>query len=180
MATDAGHSEFEGPDPAPVGTANAPVASARWLADEMLGRLARYLRFLGHDTAYVRGLKDAEVVDLARRESRVLLTRDRALAHRVPGALLLTSPQLKEQFRAVRRAFPEVTFEVRFDRCTLCNGTLEPTRPPGKGDEALRAAASSDARPTFDCTECGHRYWEGSHTARVRRDIAQWIAEDVP
>src|SRR5580658_184832 len=62
---------------------------ARWWADEMLGRLARYLRMVGLDTAYVPGLTDDEVVRRAGAEGRTLLTRDRQLARRVPGAFLV-------------------------------------------------------------------------------------------
>ncbi len=77
--------------------------SPRWMVDEMLGRLARSLRVLGHDTVYVTGLPDADIADRASRESRVLVTRDKALAARVPGSVLLTSGEWSEQIRAAAR-----------------------------------------------------------------------------
>ncbi|MCI4340419.1 MAG: DUF5615 family PIN-like protein [Thermoplasmata archaeon] len=153
------------------------MAESRWLADEMLGRLARYLRFLGHDTEYVRGATDAEISDRARSENRRLLTRDRLLAQAVPSAILLESPHLREQLRELRERAPETSFDIRFDRCTLCNGALRPSgpptgspRPPGPQD----GPADLD-RPTFVCERCGHRYWEGSHTAHIRRQLAEWL-----
>ena len=49
----------------------------RFAADAMLGRLARWLRVLGFDTAYDSAIADPELVRMAAIEERVLLTRDR-------------------------------------------------------------------------------------------------------
>jgi uncharacterized protein len=60
----------------------------RFLADRMLGTLTRYLRFMGYDTISANGLspgdsqEDTRLLDLAYRDHRILLTRDRELARR--------------------------------------------------------------------------------------------------
>lgn len=159
---------------------SAGAPSPRWLADEMVGRLGRYLRFLGHDTEYVRRLSDDEVAERARSEARVLLTRDRELAGRVPGALLLTSPDLAEQLRAVRRAFPAAGYEVRFVRCSVCNGELAPWTPPAAPDAwpaELPRERVEGGLEVFACRRCGHRFWEGSHTERIRALLREWLTE---
>ncbi len=79
---------------------------------------------LGQDTAYVRGLQDAEIIDLASREGRTILTRDRGLAGRVPGTLLLTSTAIADQVREVHAAAPGLAWSPGFVRCTECNGLL--------------------------------------------------------
>ncbi len=150
----------------------------RWLADEMLGRLARYLRFVGHDTEYARGLTDREIADWARRERRVLLTRDRDLAARVPGALLLQSPHLDEQLRAVRRAFPDFRYELTFDRCGECNGPLGRVEPPPDSDDAKEIPIDRvrAGLPLFRCSRCRQYYWEGTHTASIRQRLGTVFA----
>jgi uncharacterized protein with PIN domain len=50
-----------------------------FLADAMLGRLARWLRVLGVDTLYEPTLSDPELVSRAELDGRIVLTRDRAL-----------------------------------------------------------------------------------------------------
>ncbi len=154
------------------------MSEPRWIADEMVGRLARYLRFLGHDTEYARGLDDDEIARRAVAEGRRLLTRDRDLARRVPGAVLLTARDIQGQLRAVRAAAPSASFEVAFTRCTLCNALLAPWTPPASGPwprEVPRRGGGPDLL-VYACVACGHLYWEGSHTARVRREVAAWLA----
>ena len=52
----------------------------RFLCDEMLTGLARWLRIAGYDTAIaVRGRRDRDLVEQANSENRILLTRDRRL-----------------------------------------------------------------------------------------------------
>jgi len=158
------------------------VSSPRWLADEMVGRLARYLRFVGCDTAYVRGLSDDEVLERARAEDRTILTRDRQLASRAPRALLLESPDLADQWRAVHVAFPGLPNEVRFERCSECNGPLEPVSapPPVTREEGVPWDRVARGLPLFRCTECDHYYWEGSHTADIRARLARWAEGPAP
>ena len=143
----------------------------------MLGRLARYLRFLGHDAEYARDLDDGEILRRAATERRMLLTRDRALARRSPAALLLTSPAIDEQLRAIRRAFPDAPYWLAFDRCAECNGPL--VRRPTE----LRPSAARGGRPrpqhveqVWTCSVCGHEYWEGSHTSAIRARLDRVFA----
>ncbi len=159
-----------------------PVSLPRWLADEMVGRLARYLRFVGCDTEYVRGLSDDEILDRARAEERMILTRDRRLAARAERALLLESPNLADQWRAVRAAFPELPTEVRFERCTECNGRLEAVAaPPPEGQtEGVPWDRVARGLPLFRCASCEHYYWEGSHTADIRARLASWAERPSP
>jgi uncharacterized protein len=154
------------------------VESPRWVADEMLGRLARYLRFFGHDTVYVRGIGDGGVAALAHAQGRILITRDRELARRVDGSLWLTVTAIDDQLRAVRARFPNYPYALVFDRCTACNGRLQPL-PWDRRDEArpaVPAAVWTTELAVFACNECHHPYWEGSHTAGIRAHLARTFA----
>ena len=148
----------------------------RFLADEMVGRLARFLRFVGCDTVYARGWEDDEISARACAEDRILLTRDRELARRTPGSILLVSPSLSDQWAAVRAATPNLPHDVRFDRCTECNGPLE-LYPVAEGDphpEGVPWDRVAKGLPLYRCEECGHLYWEGSHTQHIREQIRAW------
>ncbi len=74
-------------DVAASGTAvkPSPGGSCKFLCDEMLWGLGRWLRAAGYATA-ARGLADGELLRRAGAEGRVLLTLDRALEARAgPG-----------------------------------------------------------------------------------------------
>ena len=65
----------------------------RFLCDQMLERLGRYLRAAGYDTAIVEpGTSDDVTVRQTEEQDRILLTCDRELAGRAGGrAVLLLS-----------------------------------------------------------------------------------------
>jgi uncharacterized protein len=149
------------------------VDEPRWLVDEMLGRLARYLRFLGYDTEYVRGDTDEAIALRARTEGRRLITRDRHLSSRSPGAVLLTHTDLAAQMRELVEKVPSLRREVRFDRCSLCNGPLVPIQGSLPGSRTPNPSVAM-----FQCSACGHRYWEGSHTRSVRARLSIWLPSE--
>ncbi|MCI4329040.1 MAG: Mut7-C RNAse domain-containing protein [Thermoplasmata archaeon] len=163
---------------------NVPVAALltdpQWLADEMVGRLARYLRMLGQDTEYVRGARADEIVRRSRDEGRVLLTRNHALAARVTASVLLEGSEIGVQLQELHRAYPLLGFEVQMTRCTLCNGRLLPWSPSADSawPEGLPRARVEAGLSVFGCSVCHHLYWEGSHTARLRHDLANWFRSD--
>jgi uncharacterized protein with PIN domain len=148
----------------------------------MLGRLARYLRLLGCDTTYAQGWTDAEIVRRAGLEDRVVLTRDRELSQRAARALLLTSSRIDQQVRATRAAFPDLPSDVQFDRCTVCNGRLYPYQPtePSPPDSGIPWERVAAGLALYRCTDCGHVYWEGTHTADVRRRLREWADGATP
>ena len=52
----------------------------RFVADAMLGSLARKLRVFGFDASYYRSGDDRGLLEIAKKEGRVILTSDRGLA----------------------------------------------------------------------------------------------------
>ena len=76
--------------------------------DKMLGRLARWLRILGHDVAYGPHLSGRTLVDRARRERRLLLTRDTRLLRDpdLPPYVFVASDHFRQQLRQVADAVP--------------------------------------------------------------------------
>lgn len=135
----------------------------------MLGRLCRWLRFLGYDCLYPEVMDDGDLLRLGEEEGRLILTRDKGLAARGNSTrvLLIRSDRLEVQLA-------QVVLELGLDdrmaltRCGVCNGIL--------GDAGGEAAlAPPDVRekgkPVRRCPGCGRVYWWGSHTDRIRAAI---------
>lgn len=158
-----------------------PVSSStprRFIADAMLGRLARWLRALGHDVIYDEALDDPDLARLARDERRLLLTRDRRLCQdrgSPDWCVLLTGNSPGAQLREVDRRVGLFTTGWRsrlFSRCILCNSPLAQV-PFGDVAGELPPEVRADPRVRSAgfrrCPGCGGVYWEGSHTRRMRR-----------
>jgi len=140
----------------------------------MLGTLARWLRALGYDTLYFGQVDDRDLRQVAIREDRVLVTRDRRLALLAgPRACLITAEALDEQLAEAVAALGLATDEERWlSRCLDCNTPLTPrTREEVRGRVPERVLTT---REVFsDCPGCGKVYWPGSHAdamlERLRR-----------
>src|SRR5208283_3454313 len=86
-----------------------------FVADVMLGRLAKWLRILGFDTLYFRAIDDNELIKIACRQERVLLTRNTGIARRrqVQTLLLIHSNDTFEQLNEVISALKQTESESR-------------------------------------------------------------------
>jgi protein-L-isoaspartate(D-aspartate) O-methyltransferase len=156
----------------------SPTASIRFLADSMVGKLARWLRLLGHDVRYERCLEDGELVAAAVEEGRVVLTRDRKLVERraCRRYVLLQSDEPQEQLLELIRAVDLPLDEALWmQRCLECNGLLE---------KVNRAAVRGEVPPYVyahherfaRCKECGHTYWRGTHVKGMLARIQETVA----
>ncbi len=155
--------------------------SLRLLADSMLGRLAKWLRFLGYDTAYERDAADHELARRARAEGRVLLTRDHDLAvRRGLDILLIESEQFEEQVEEVQAALGGPPAPA-FSRCSICNVVLEDASPSEIADR-VPPYVLEHQKEFRCCPACGRVYWSGSHVQAMNHLLEQFDAagDDVP
>jgi len=149
--------------------------SLRLLADCMLGRLAKWLRLLGYDTAYENDASDHALARRARSEGRVLLTRDRDLAaRRGLETVFVRSEQLEQQVEEIRETLGPPP-APSLSRCSVCNGTLDEV----SGEEIAGIVPPYVLRTQSDfrrCTECERVYWPGSHVDRMSQEIERFGA----
>ena len=131
------------------------------LCDHMLGSLARWLRFMGYDTAYPEPGPDRALVERVRLENRILLTRDKELAGRVAGAIQIHSDNLEEQIREVATALP-LRLVDPLSRCSLCNELLVPA-PLEEVNDLVPEGVRSRHQLFWRCPSCRRVYWQGTH-----------------
>ena len=145
----------------------------RFVADAMLGSLARKMRALGFDTLYYSNGDDSGIMRIAVAEGRVVLTADRSLAERTrtgrASVLLISgrsdSRRLASLLVAARSS--GVSLARGGPLCSLCGGNLQRMR---RADVAGHVPLSVERRHRlfFECVECGQYYWKGSHWKKLR------------
>jgi len=150
------------------------VMGPKFVADSMLGKLARWLRMSGYDVAYSKDLEDEALMDIAA-EGRVLLTSDRELyrqaVRRGLEAELIESSDFLERLGQVReRRNLTIRDSPAYSRCPVCNGELEATEKvevrgsvPGGVFEANEEF--------WRCRECKKVYWRGSHWEKIKEVV---------
>lgn len=148
-----------------------PTQTRGFVLDVHLGALARRMRLLGVDTAYRNDADDDELVDEAKAEHRVLLTRDRRLLMRRAlwcGAHVRGDRPDAQLADVVDRFAPEL---APWTRCTACNGELQPVR---KDDIAhLLEPGTRRSYSTFSrCRSCTKIYWRGAHSRSLEAIVA--------
>jgi uncharacterized protein with PIN domain len=139
----------------------------RFVCDEMLLRLARLLRAAGYDTYLAHdGQKDRDLLGLARRENRVLVTRDKRLAAEGhPRAVLVAGRGAHAEAQDLARRLPIDWRLAPFSRCLVDNAPLQDASPDAIA--ALPEAARALPGPFRSCPACGRAYWPGSHVRRL-------------
>jgi uncharacterized protein len=168
--------------------ANHPLLKApsvAFLADAMLGSIARKLRFLGFDTLYIAHAHDNEVLKVGIEQDRVILTADRELFRRIVkigarGVLVSGGPSELEDLAHIftKCGIKSIDMNDIGSRCSVCNGLLEErTSDEVKNNNDNNNYDGVIIVPDrviachnqfFQCITCGKIYWEGGHLKRIR------------
>ena len=157
------------------------VETPEFVADAHLGGLARMLRMLGFDTLYENAMSDHEIIDLAVRERRIVLSRDRELLkiRDVARGCFVHARKPEAQLREVAVRFGLERHMRPFTLCLHCNFRLEAVEKSevmGRIPDPIYERYAEFTR----CPGCGRIYWQGSHWARMREMLGGSLASPLP
>ena len=145
----------------------------KFIADRMLGKLAKQLRMLGYDTVYSRSEDAYPLIKLAREEGRVILTRSTKLTPKRPEDYIVRimedkpSRQLRE---LIQREIISLHEEPLFSRCLLCNILLDEI-PREEAEGKVPDFIFYQQKEFSRCPQCSRIYWQGSHQDHMKREI---------
>lgn len=140
----------------------------KFIFTKELGRLAKWMRILGFDSAYFTGSNPSSLFIQALQEDRAIITRN----HRLPQSrgmriLVLKNETLKDQLAQLLKALNiEVVSGMMFTRCTLCNAALKPIEKEQVKSKVPQYVFSTQEDFSL-CPRCGRVYWHGSHWGNV-------------
>jgi uncharacterized protein len=142
-----------------------------FIADVMVGKLARWLRVLGFDVLYSNAYEDDELIRIAEAEDRVILTRDTRLAVRRMKArcVLIASDHYREQLQQVIRIFDLKDFNT-LSRCIECNALLQAIDKEDVFERVPPFVYLTQERFAV-CPSCNRVYWHGTHVSAILKRL---------
>lgn len=147
----------------------------RFIVDVNVGKLAKWLRVLGYDAAFVNPISDGELVRRALEEGRVVLTKDRGIAVRRLASegrlqvLLVPGDRVQDQLHFVITSLGLQGSRL-FTRCLQCNEPLEKVERDSVQDEVPAYVFATQDRYRR-CPWCRKVYWPGSHWERMMEQL---------
>ena len=143
-----------------------------FLADAMLGNVARKLRIFGFDTLYIAHAQDDEILKVGIEQNRVILTADRELFKRIVkasarGVLVSGAGGIEDIVHILaKNGVMSVNLDGMSSRCSACNGLLEERTPDQVS--GVPEKVSECHSEFYQCSTCSKVYWEGGHLRRIR------------
>jgi uncharacterized protein with PIN domain len=118
-------------------------------------------------------LDDRQLIETAKAEGRVLLTRDQelyqqAVKHGIEAFLVEGSTEAENLADLSKRFNIKLEIDVTVSRCPKCNARIKPV---SKEKIAGRVPKGTLARyeDFWECQKCGQIYWRGAHWVRINR-----------
>ena len=149
----------------------------KFIADVMLGRLAKWLRIAGFDAVYSNTYSDDELVEISNRQERILLSRDTRLLIRksVKRFIFLESQDIQAQIMQVFEATRVSALPLSLTRCLTCNEALVESKR-----ESVRRSVPAYVYATqsrfSSCPKCGGVFWAGTHRKSVIKTLDMLLA----
>ncbi len=145
----------------------------KFLADGMIGRLARWMRLIGCDVEYLNDVPDDELLKRAASENRILLTSDVALYRNAvtkgADAFLVSGKDQAEKLAKVAKRFDlSLKVNTNTSRCPTCGSSIKKVAKTAiKGKVLLTTFKVYNEFWMCKNQSCGKVYWQGSHWKKI-------------
>jgi len=135
-----------------------------------LQKLSIMLRILGFDVLYFQNEDYISVINLTKREYRILLSRVKFL-RKLPWIFYLNKDDLDGQLeQIIKKLKLKVNKERLFSRCSNCNNILQKVK-----EEEVTGEIPLDVRERGywfkRCPNCGKIFWNGNHMPTLKEKL---------
>lgn len=155
----------------------------RFIVDNNVGKLAKWLRVMGYDALFFEG-EDDTMIRRALAEDRIVLTKDRQIMKRrvvtkgkLKALLLLEDDPWKQLQRVVRQL--KLDYKKRaFSLCLECNSPLVSQKKEEVKDLVPPFVFQTQSQ-FMQCPHCGRIYWRGTHWQAMSQELEALLKEEV-
>ncbi len=147
-----------------------------FFVDAMLGNLARKMRLLGYDSKYESSIKDSDLIEMANKQRRVIITKDENLskgAEKVGIATVLVrgKDEIEQIIQvATKIGLSDFVIDTNSSRCVDCNGKLE-TIDKIRVINKVPSRIYERQEKFWICRDCKKIYWEGTHFEKLQEFV---------
>jgi len=151
-----------------------PLREPKFILDVHLGKLAHYLRIFGFDSKYDNRYKNAVLAANAKKESRIILTRDVNLlkCKSITHGYRVRSQKPETQLVEVLKRFDLKNLIRPLSRCIVCNGDISKVSKKSISHR-LKPKTREYYEEFYRCDSCRNIYWKGSHYQKMERFISR-------
>jgi len=150
----------------------------KFIVDCMLGKLAKWLKILGFDAVYFSKIEDSDLLVLAQKESRTLLSRDNGLIEKSRDiqTLFIESEDWNTQVEQVLNEFDLWQGVSPYSRCIECNVELKDL-PKSRAKNLVTPFVYEKADSFAICPQCGRVFWKGTHHQDMEFKIEEILSK---
>jgi uncharacterized protein with PIN domain len=140
----------------------------KFIADNNVGKLSRWLRLIGYDTLLFKQKDDGKMIKTALSEDRVILTKDtefmkrRLVTNGKLKTILIKQDDSKLQVQEVVKTLNLNYHFKPFSLCLECNQVLI-ARNKEEVQGLVPAHVFETQTQYTECPACHRIYWQGTH-----------------
>ena len=155
------------------------LGAPKFIVDQNVGKLTKWLRILGYDTIFFRGSSDSRMIAVALAENRVILTRDTHIMRRrvvtkgLLKAILIQSEYPEEQIQQVIETLNLDCQSRLFTLCLECNQPLL-ERSKEQVRDLVPPYVFKTQSQYRQCPSCQRIYWRGTHWQAMAKKVEQF------
>lgn len=145
----------------------------QFMADAMLGKIARKLRMFGFDTIYDPNINDIDILASAKCKGRIVLTSDKLLFNRCKkngvDTILIDRGTEIENLVSIFSSLniKSVNSQDVPHSCTCCNGLLDAVNDKNSIKDRVPPRLIQSEKIFYMCSNCKKIYWRGTHMENI-------------
>ena len=158
------------------------MGELKFIVDNNVGKLAKWLRMMGYDTIFFDGDDDSEMIAAALAEGRVILTRDtqimkrRVITNGRLKAVLIESDEPEQQKQQLIEAL-NLDYRLKaFTLCLECNQPLE-ERSREQVKDLVPPYVFLTQSQYMECPVCHRIYWRGTHWQAMTKKLEKFTKD---
>ena len=144
------------------------ISELKFIVDNNVGKLARWLRIMGYDTLFFSASNDSHMIATALADNRVILTRDTQIVKRrvvTSGRLKVVLLQSDEPERQIHQVINTLNLDCQFRPFTICLECNQPLLERNKQEvkDLVPPYVFQTQSQYVECPICHRIYWKGTH-----------------